>query len=402
MRPARRWTAPCAALLVLASGAAGARAGTVAVDVTAASGIGEDLVHTYGTNVNDFNDDGHPDLFVVRHFDSFPYLYANDGDGTFTLQPASVFPGSARDDFHDCPWGDVNRDGRQDVYCTVGAASGSGIKANQLWIQQPDGTFTEQAGAYGVRDPFGRGRQATFVDFNHDAYPDLYVSNTYPRTDERRSINRFFVNVDGERFRPAPRAGLNGELGGNTVQAIDFDRDGWQDVLVCTHSDLFLFRNRGGRRFSDVRRRMGAGKSCLVAAFARVNGDARPDLVRLRRAGLFVDIARKRRRGFRRAAVAREGFGNAQQLAMGDTDGDGDAEAYVVRDGPPGDDAPDLLLARRGRRFTSIPIPQYTEGKGDAATAVDADSNGLSDFVVQNGHWLELGPIRMIAFFGAP
>jgi hypothetical protein len=333
---------------------------------------------------------------------SFPYLYANDGDGTFTLQPASLFGSPGPSDFHDCPWGDVNDDGRQDVYCTVGAGSGGGRGPNQLWIQQQDGTFNEVAGAYGVRDPYGRGRQAALFDFNHDPYPDLYVGNAYPRTDDRPSINRLFVNVDGERFRPAPKAGVNGEIGGNTVRAVDFDRDGWQDILACGSGELFLFRNVRGRRFNEVRKRMRAGRPCLAGTFARINGDNRPDLVRLRPSSLIVDLARKRRAGFRKSAVVRRDLGHAQQLAAGDTDGDGDAEVYVVLAGTPGDDAPDLLLDRRGRRFASVPIPQFTAGLGDAVTAVDADSNGLSDFVVQNGHRDNHGPIRMIAFLDAP
>ena len=36
-----------------------------------------------------------------------------------------------------------------------------------------------------VVDMYGRGREATFIDSNHDAYPDLFVGNDFPRSDGR-------------------------------------------------------------------------------------------------------------------------------------------------------------------------------------------------------------------------
>ena len=50
-------------------------------------------------------------------------------------------------------------------------------------------TFAEQAGQYGVFDPFGRGRSAKFIDANDDGYPDLFVANEKIRRDGMPSPN---------------------------------------------------------------------------------------------------------------------------------------------------------------------------------------------------------------------
>ena len=61
-------------------------------------------------------------------------LYRNIG-GKFLEDTADAT--SASKDRLDCEWGDPNVDGRPDFYCSVGAAYGTAVKANQLWIQQP-------------------------------------------------------------------------------------------------------------------------------------------------------------------------------------------------------------------------------------------------------------------------
>ena len=113
-------------------------AGSVAVtaqgigfaDVTAAAGIayplpmpipdlGDDSVsQTGGAAAGDFDNDGWPDLFVTRYWDS-PFLYRNNHDGTFTDVTSSAFsagvPGPSSGG---ASWGDVDNDSDLDLYVT--------------------------------------------------------------------------------------------------------------------------------------------------------------------------------------------------------------------------------------------------------------------------------------------
>lgn len=101
----------------------------VAPDRSVAAGIYE-KTESWSANVHDFNNDGWPDVLLVRHFQGPARLYCND-KGRFTEIHAGMF---TRKDRHDCAWADINRDGLSDVYCTLGANYGKGEKKNELWI----------------------------------------------------------------------------------------------------------------------------------------------------------------------------------------------------------------------------------------------------------------------------
>lgn len=78
----------------------------------------------------------------------------------------------------------------------------------------PNGTFVNEAAQYHVADPDGRSRGAVFFDANKDGWPDLFVSNYYPRPDDLPTPNRLYLNDHGTRFVSAPGYGLNQTVGG--------------------------------------------------------------------------------------------------------------------------------------------------------------------------------------------
>jgi FG-GAP-like repeat len=410
----RAWLVP-PLLGVAAALAADARAGAPieveALDRSDASGIA-DVSHTYGATVADWNDDGWDDLLLNKHYDAFPQLHLND-ESIFENAYESAFPTTPpRRDYHGCAAADVDLNGFLDVYCTVGGHRGGiGPNAKELWLQGPDGVFHEAADAWGATDRFGRGREATFLDANGDEFPDLYVTNQQPRKDGKRGANVLFLNEAGERFRNAPEYGLNRQLGGYSVQAIDFDLDGRQDVLLCSQRGLRLFRNVGGARFESVTKRVRAKGSCYRGAvLARMNRDRRPDLVRVAQDRVEVRLQGAAEK-LRRKPVLSRHLTDVAALALGDMNADRIPDIYAARRGTyrpklPDDeqvDARDVMLASNGsvESYARFPIPQTTEGIAESVAAIDHDRNGLADFVVMNGRLQASGPTRLVAFYPA-
>jgi hypothetical protein len=124
-------------------------------DQAATVAIGEDgaVGHTWSAAVADFNGDGHSDVFVSHHGDP-GRLWITQIGGTFTEIDQRYFSGLDR---HDCEALDANRDGLVDLFCSVGADRGTGLKSNALYLQNADRTFSDQAYQWAVSDPEGRG-----------------------------------------------------------------------------------------------------------------------------------------------------------------------------------------------------------------------------------------------------
>jgi FG-GAP-like repeat len=373
------------------------RLGIKATDVSEEAGIYE-YSRTYGSLALDFNDDGWDDLLVNRHYFAYLRLYRNERNGTFADVTGIAIPQSQKNirDPHGCAADDVNQDGRLDIFCTSGGVHGTAPNRKTLWIQRGNGTFSSQAREYGVEDRWGRGRVATFVDANGDAYPDLFHGTEPERSDGERSPNRLFINEGGERFRNAPEYGVTRTEGANTVQAADFDRDGREDLLLCSEeAGIRLYRNVANERYQDVADDVNADAECGAAAFGDIDGDSRLDLIYLGGGGLHV----RAQRGGRFERFYDLDVSDTVALALGDVDADGLADIYVVRRGPRDADYEDLMLVNRGEgRFVNMLLPRIRRGEGESVTAIDYDRNGHTDFVVENGKGGTEGWVSLIAF----
>jgi hypothetical protein len=362
------------------------------VDVSAAAGVA-DTTLTWSAEAGDINGDGSDDLLVGNHYIKPSYLYANENDGTFARIAQSEF---RRRDRHDCSFGDANGDGLQDIYCSIGGCKGTCLSANELWIQGPSGQFTDEAEAYGVADRRGRGRDNTFIDVNRDGYEDLYVGNDFPRQDGLVSRNKLFINDGGDHFHSAPTYHLNEVVGGKVVQAVDYDADGWTDLLVCGDRHLFLYRNVGGVEFEDVSRLAGVALHCESVVMAKLNQDELPDLAVVTWSSLRVLLQRSDHT-FTPPSVAHLLQGGTA-VAAGRVNADSLDDLYIVEAGQPDHDRPDLLLLETdGVRVQSIQIPQTSLGRGDFVTSLDYDGNGRADFLVMNGNHEVAGPVRLLA-----
>ena len=390
-----RWPAIGLALLFLPLPAL--QVEVVATDVARESGIYE-ISTSWSIATADYDGDGFTDFLLGRHLRA-ARLYRNEGDGSFVEAAAGTF---GTRDRHDCAWADVDQDGLLDIYCSIGAEHGTATKANELWIQQPDHSFVDRAEEFGVTDPFGRGRRITFIDVNHDVYPDLFVGNLYPRQDEVPSPNRLFINRGGTLFRDARKFGLTREVGAGCAQAADYDGDGWQDLLVCGVQSLHLYRNKDGRMFRDVSASVGVGGRTRSAQLVDVDGDGRLDLVQSQ--GHTLSVRLQRRDAFQDPSFSWPLEAGAR-IAVGDVDRDARPDLYlVVGCGSSSENHPDVMLVNQGDAgFEPVEIPQVRQGCGDVVAPIDYDANGTTDFIVTNGRGFvrgrrATGPVQLISF----
>src|SRR5262249_9165093 len=169
-------------------------------------------------------------IFSSRHWHP-ANLWLNNQNGTFSAADTAFF--SSITDRHDCQAADVNQDGLPDLFCSVGPDRGTGVKSNALYIQQPGGTFADQAYQWNVADPASRGRYGTVLDANHDGYPDVFYGAESLRPDGLPSINRFYLNTGQGSFIDSPAMGLDLNIGSLCAHTVDYNSDGWPDLLVC-------------------------------------------------------------------------------------------------------------------------------------------------------------------------
>lgn len=346
------------------------------------------------TNVVDFDRDGILDLIYGGHMERPLELLLGNGTSGFAPSPTARFPPMDR---HSCAWNDVNADGLTDGFCSMGADFGNGVKSNELWVQQPDGTVLDLAPEYRVSDPYGRSRAATFIDVNHDGLPDLYSGTLYKRGDGLPSPNRLYINT-GTGFRDAPEYGLNLDVNSLCAQAADFDGDGWEDLLTCSGAPR-LYRNNAGRSFTRVASVAPKPASIGPAAarLADLNGDGHRDLIWVGKDQAFVQTQTPSHTFAPAVVVASLSTGYG--VATGDFNGDSLVDIYIVQRA---DDSsifnqPDILLLQRaGGGYDRATIPQAAYGAGGYVTALDYDRDGGTDFVVMNGDAKLAGRLQLL------
>jgi hypothetical protein len=294
-------------------------------DVTAEAGVGNPKWGTSATFV-DYDTDGDLDLFVANYVNwtlaieqdcynsaglldyCLPInyrapivdtLYRNNGDGTFTDVSVAAGLQAAFGNGLGVVHADFNGDGRVDIFVA------NDTMLNQLWVNQGDGTFIDEALLRGCAlDEHGQTKAGMGVmvsDIDDDGDEDLLVVNFEGQTDS------FFVNEDGL-FRDC-----TGEMGLAAVGRAftrfgvglqDFDNDGFLDLyqsngravlsLEPETDDPFaesnvLLRGTGDGRFEEVLPRGGTAEPLIhtsrAAAFGDVDADGGVDVVVVNRDG---------------------------------------------------------------------------------------------------------------------
>ncbi|QEG01071.1 ASPIC and UnbV [Stieleria maiorica] len=184
---------------------------------------GLNLIHA------DYDNDGDIDVLVLRggwlgdagrHPNS---LLQNDGRGRFRDVTFDAGLGNEHFPTQTASWADYDNDGDLDLYV------GNEGFANQLFQNQADGTFIDVAPDTGVADA-GFTKGVIWGDFDHDRFPDVYVSNL-------DGPNRLFRNLGNGSFEDvASRLGVTGPQDSFPTWFWDFNNDGALDLFVASFS----------------------------------------------------------------------------------------------------------------------------------------------------------------------
>ncbi len=360
-----------------------------------------------GVGIGDVNNDGLPDLFFCGNLVD-NRLYLNRGDWQFEDVTERAGVASTGVWSAGVAMADVNGDGWLDIYVCKSGSPGGKHRHNELFINNGDGTFSEQARRWGIAD-VGLSTHAAFFDYDRDGDLDMYLLNNsirsvggYDLRPGQREIrdtlggNKLYRN-EGDHFTDvSEQAGIYGsDIGfGLGVTIGDVNRDGWPDIYVS--NDFFerdyLYLNNGDGTFREALdayvRETSLGS--MGADMADLNNDGWPEIFvtemlpwqerRLKAKTVFEDWDKQR-------ASVRAGYHyqyprNVLQLNLGPA---------------PHRPQPEVYFSEVGR-MAGVEATDWSWG----ALIADFDNDGLRDLFVANGIFKDLTDLDYVNFYSDP
>ena len=328
------------------------------------------LPETMGSGVCfiDYDNDGWQDILLINSMDwpghktgnSFPALYHNNHDGTFTDVTRKA--GLAIEMYGlGCAVGDYDNDGFDDIYVTT-------VGSNHLFHNLGNGTFADVTAKAGVADP-GFSASAAWIDYDNDGKLDLFIAHYVvwsPDNDQYCSLDNknksyctpqrfkgesstlFHNRGDGTFENVTRKAGLydptSKALG---IALLDYDNDGWMDLFVSNDTEPNkLYHNNHNGTFTDVA--VAAGLAYGEAGTAR--------------AGMGTDAADYDNSGL-------------QSLVLGNFTNEGMSLYHNDGSGLFTDRAPSTGIARMSTKSLTF-----------GTLFFDYDLDGMPDILAVNGH----------------
>jgi len=253
-----------------------------------------------GVAVGDIDNDGLPDIFFAGNMVS-SRLYLNKGQMRFEditnkagVQTKRWATGVAMVD--------INNDGYLDIYVSVSGPAWSKPedRANLLFVNNGNHTFTESAAHYGLADT-GFSTQGAFLDYDGDGCLDLFLLNNSPKDFSRGvashptgmrgetpgSYNELYHNdCRGKFTNVSTQAGILRDAGyGLGVVVSDLNGDGRPDIYVSNDGipNDVVYVNNGNGTFTNkagtwLKHASQAGMGVDIADF---NNDGHPDVLQV-------------------------------------------------------------------------------------------------------------------------
>ena len=144
--------------------------------------------------------------------------------------------------------------------------------------------FKHNSGAFGKKYlPETIGNGCAFLDYDNDGWQDILIVNSsaWPERKTPRTFPALYHNNQDGTFTDVTRqTGLAVEMYGIGVAAADYDNDGNEDLYITCVGSNHLFRNLGNGKFTDVTARAGVGDPgfSTSAAWFDYDNDGKLDL----------------------------------------------------------------------------------------------------------------------------
>jgi hypothetical protein len=344
-----------------------------------------------GVGVGDIDNDGLPDIFFAGNMVS-SRLYLNKGKMRFDDITATAHVGTTR-------WAtgvtmvDINNDGYLDIYVSVSGPPSSrpADRANLLFINNHDRTFTESAAAWGIADT-NFTTHAVFLDYDGDGCLDLFLLNNAPQDFSRGGITSHPSGMRGDTpgshnvlyhndchggfTDVSSKAGILAEAGfGLGVAVGDLNGDGLPDIYVSNDgapNDVLYINNGDGtfrnRAAQSIKHGSFAGMGVDIGDF---NNDGLPDILQVDM--LPPGLARRKQM-----------TGNATYRGSLDSRSRGLRDDYEINSlqlsngiTPEGD----VVFSEIGR-MAGVSATDWSW----SALFVDFDNDGLKDIFIGNGY----------------
>ena len=245
-----------------------------------ASGLGVDVNGlSGGTCVDDFNNDGHLDIFVTSYgMTDQVKLFLNDAKGSFS--DATVTSGlTGIVSGLNCIHADYDNDGYKDILILRGAWLGEGgAHPNSLLKNNGDGTFQDVTKSSGILS-YHPTQTASWSDFNKDGFLDLFIGNEGTRK-HPHPCELYENNGDGTFSEVSEQAGIKVSSYVKGVTWGDMNNDGWPDLFVSVlGGNNLLFKNTNGK-FHDIGKSAGIQEpiNSFPCWFWDVNNDGLLDI----------------------------------------------------------------------------------------------------------------------------
>jgi enediyne biosynthesis protein E4 len=343
------------------------------------------------------------------HVNASPPLFTNQtaASGITTSHQTTSFPQSQYS--AGAAVGDFNNDGWQDLFVLKGGANNL---PDRLFINNGNGTFTDQAASWGVAVAH-KGKGCSVGDFNNDGWLDLYVTSCGPNG-QPNSVGQYklYKNNGNNTFTNIAVAAGVATTHPSFCDAWsstfgDYDLDGDLDLFVGGFSTLSpsnlgnrLFRNNGNETFTDVTASIGLFNglgpiACLSNSLVDMNGDFYPELLMggdFKNAGFigsryfknngngtFTDVTQSSNTGHEE---------NGMGQAVGDWNNDLKLDWYVTSIYNGGSWTGNKLYRASGQHiFVQFAAAADVDdgGYGWGALGVDFNHDGLLDILETNG-----------------